>query len=184
MNEQEWRRKRDDRSLRYAGRVFEPDCWIALSADPDYVARYDGQVAVLTAANLLGRMSPAVVLDIPSLPVVEPLAQAGYALPDVLLDLLFQVDPFGKFCCRPLNKSDYVIHFGRTGAVNLVHGSGWNVYCGSEPSPLENDQTMNPIGPALAAILAVGEAFHTNLSTPPKRALFNGELYTIIRRSV
>ena len=173
MNEQEWREERNSRSLRYAGRVFNPDHWIILQADPGYVVRYDGQVAILTIANLLGRMSPAIALDIPSVPVVSPLSWVGSSLPEVVLDLLCRADPYGKFCHRKRRKSDYVIHLGKTGATSIVHGSGWNIYCGPGPSPLLDDQTVNPIGPALAAILATSEAFQTNLAAPPTKILFN-----------
>ena len=92
MNEQNWRKERDDRSLRYAGRVLNPEHWITLRADSGYAERYDGQVAILTAANLFGRMSPAVALDIPSLPVVAPLSWVGSTLPETVLDLLRRVD--------------------------------------------------------------------------------------------
>ena len=174
MNEQNWRKERDSRSLRYAGRVLNPEDWITLRADQCYAKRYDGQVAILTAANLLGRMSPAVALDIPSVPLVAPLSWVGSTLPEVLLDLLRRADPYGKFCRRSPRENDYVIHLGRTSPTDLVvHGSGWNFYCGPSPSPLADDQTVNPIGPALAAILAASEAFRTNLAAPPEKTLLN-----------
>ena len=174
MNEQNWRKERDSRSLRYAGRVLNPEVWIILRADEDYATRYDGQVAIMTAANLLGRMSPAVALDIPSVPLVAPLSWVGPILPEVLLNLLRKADPYGKFCRRSPRENDYVIHLGRTSPTGwVVHGSGWNFYCGPSPSPLEDDQTVNPIGPALAAILAASEAFRTNLAAPPEKTLLN-----------
>jgi hypothetical protein len=57
MNEQQWRAARDSRSMRDAGRVLDPERLVVLRANAPYAARYDGQVAVLTAANLLARMS-------------------------------------------------------------------------------------------------------------------------------
>ena len=175
MNERNWRKERDSRSMRYAGRVLNPEHWIALSANADYAARYDGQVAILTAANLLGRMSPAVALHIPPVPVIAPLpgSSEGSTLQEIVLDLLFRVDPYGKFCRRAPGENDYIIHLGRTGATNLAHGSGWNIYCGPEPSPLEDDETVNPIGPALSSILAISEAFRTNLNSPATETLLN-----------
>ena len=174
MNEQKWRKERDSRSLRYAGRVLDPEDWIILQADQDYATRYDGQVAIITAASLLGRMSPAVALDIPSVPLVAPLTWVGPLLPEAILNLLQEADPYGKFCRRSPRENDYVIHLGRTSPTGwVVHGSGWNCYCGPSPSPLEDDQTVNPIGPALATILAAGEAFRTNLVAPPEKILLN-----------
>ena len=173
MNEQNWRSQRNSRSLCYAGRVLDPNHWILLRASEEYAERYDGQVAILTAANLLGRMSPAVALDVPSVPLVDSLTYLGSTLPEVVLNLLSGIDPYGKFCCRSQMDNDYVIHLGRTGATNLVHGSGWNLYCGPSPSPLVDDDFANPIGPALAVILAISEAFRTNLTAPRENTLFN-----------
>lgn len=167
MNEAEWRVERDSRSLRYAGRVLDPDRWILLRADPAYAARYDGQVAILVAANLLGRMTPALALDVPSVPIVEPLPWAGADLRTFVREQLFAADPFGRFTCRDTRDGDYILHLGRAGGPSIVHGSGWNLYAGPAPSPLANDDTANPIGPGMAAILAGAEAFRGALSHQP-----------------
>ena len=166
MNEADWRAERDSRSLRYAGRVLDPDRWIALRADPAYASRYDGQVAILVAANLFGRMTPALALDIPVVPIVEPLPRSGTDLRSFLMDRLYAADPFGKFSCRNAADGDYLVHFGRTGSSSVVHGSGWNLYAGPAPSTLAIDDTANPIGPAMAAILSGAEAFRSSLSHP------------------
>jgi hypothetical protein len=166
MNEAEWRAERDSRTLRYAGRILDPNKWVLLRADPAYAERYDGQVAILTAANLLGRMTPALALEIPSVPIMEPLPWAGVDLRNFVLEQLLAADPFGKFSCRAAQDGDYVIHLGRSGAASIVHGSGWNLYAGPAPSPLADDKAANPIGPAMAAILAGAEAFRGSLSQP------------------
>ncbi|MDP3328963.1 ThiF family adenylyltransferase [Parvibaculum sp.] len=166
MNEAEWRAARNSRSLRYAGRVLDPDKRVHLRADPAYAARYDGQVAILVAANLFGRMTPALALDIPSVPVVAPLPWAGVDLREYVLKQLYAADPFGKFAQCNASDGDYIIHLGRAGASAVVHGSGWNLYAGPAPSPLADDETANPVGPAMAAILAGAEAFRSALSHP------------------
>ena len=167
MNEAAWRAERDSRSLRYAGRVLNPARWILLRADSDYAARYNGQVALLVAANLFGRMIPALALDIPAVPIVAPLPWAGADLRAFLLKQLFAADPFGKFESRTARDGDYILHLGRTGAPAIVHGSGWNLYAGPAPSPLAENETANPLGPAMAAILAGAEVFRGALSHPP-----------------
>lgn len=167
MNEAEWRAERDSRTLRYAGRVLDPDKSVLLRADPAYAARYDGQVAILVAANLFGRMTPALALDIPSVPIVERLPWAGADLSTFVREQLYAADPFGKFAHRAARDGDYIVHLGRAGAPATVHGSGWNLYAGPAPSPLADDETANPIGPAMAAILAGAEAFRGTLSHPP-----------------
>lgn len=167
MNEAAWRAERDSRSLRYAGRVLDPDRWVLLRADPDYAARYDGQVALLVAANLFGRMTPALALDIPAVPIVAPLPWAGADLRTFIEAQLLAADPFGRFESRAARDGDYILHLGRTGAPAIVHGSGWNLYAGPAPSPLDDDDSVNPIGPAMAAILAGAEAFRGALSHAP-----------------
>ncbi len=179
MNGEDWRRERDSRSLLYAGRVLDRNRWVSLCPDPRYVSRYDGQVALLTAANLLGRMTPSIALDIPdSIPIVDSLPNAGKNLRDVLLDQLHEADPSGSFCRRSYKPDDYIIRFGKTGGVNTVHGSGWKMYCGPSPSPLAETETVNPIGPAMASILAVSEAFRTNLTSPPGQYTFDALTWT------
>lgn len=166
MNETAWRAERDSRTLRYAGRVLDRHRSVLLRADPAYAARYDGQVAILVAANLFGRMTPALALDIPSAPIVAPLPWAGAPLREFVLEQLFAADPFGKFESRTARDGDYTVHLGRAGARAIVHESGWNLYAGPAPSPLAEEDTPNPIGPAMAAILVGAEAFRGALSHP------------------
>lgn len=178
MNEYEWRLERDSRSMRYAGRVLDPARWIVLSADRKYAAQYDGQVAILTAANLLGRMSPAIRLDVPEVPIVPQLPYAGTRLSEAILHSLYEADPHGKFITGQSVEGDYIVHLGRNGAQTITHGSGWNAYCGPSPSPLTNDQSFNPIGPSMAAIVAASEAFRTDLRGEPTQTLVNGLTWT------
>ena len=178
MNEHEWRAKRDSRSMRYAGRVLDPTRWIALCADREYAARYNGQVAILTAANLLGRMSPAICLDLPEVPIVPQLPGAGTCLPKTILRSLYEADPYGKFTTGQQFEADYVVRLGRDGSQAVAHGSGWNAYCGPSPSPITDEQSFNPIGPAMAAIIAASEAFRTNLRGVPTKTLVNGLTWT------
>lgn len=173
MTEQAWRAARDSRSLRYAGRVLDPERWILLRTDAAHAARYDGQVAVLTAANLLARMTPAVALDIPRVPIVAPLPWAGRDLQDYVMETMFKADPYGKFTCRAGRKDDYPIQLAPDGAPIVAHGSGWNIYVGPAPSPLPETLAPNPIGPAMAAIVAAAAAFKSDLGGVPDTVLLN-----------
>jgi hypothetical protein len=92
---------------------------------------------------------------------------AGADLRTFIEAQLFAADPFGKFESRAARDGDYILHLGRTGAPAIVHGSGWNLYAGPAPSPLAEDESINPIGPAMAAILASAEAFRGVLSHTP-----------------
>ncbi|MBI5103310.1 MAG: ThiF family adenylyltransferase [Nitrospirae bacterium] len=159
MNEQLWRDERDNRTLRYAGRRLDPNRWLLLSVEPSYAARYDGQVAVLTAANLLGRMTPALALDIPNVQIVSPLPWAGRNLREFIQQRLYEADPYGRFELRIRRAGDSILRFGSADHDIVVHGSGWNTYIGPGPSPLSPCTSANPIGPAMAAIIAAANLF-------------------------
>ena len=137
MNKEQWYVARDNRTTLYGVRPMNQDRRIVLCAEPEYAARYDGQVALITAANLLGRMSRQVALDVPDVSIVAPLPWAGRELRDFLLIHLHDSDPFGCFVLDQAQADDCVLNFGRTGEAMKVHGSGWNAYIGDDPSPLE-----------------------------------------------
>jgi len=72
-----WYRERNDRTLRYAGRVLQTGPPDSREGGRKVRQRYDGQVAALVATNLLARMTPALTLDIPDTEMVPPLPWAA-----------------------------------------------------------------------------------------------------------
>lgn len=166
MDEEHWRRERDDRSLRYAGRRLDANQWITLTADEDYDHRYDGQVALLTATNLLGRMTPSVALGFPDVPLHEGIPWSASTLHEAILRQIHAADPFAGFCARTPEERDFRVHFGRTGEGLVVHGLGWNTYLGPDPSPLPDAVDGNPIGAAFAAIVGASQLFVHDLVLP------------------
>ena len=173
MNEEQWRAERDDRTLRYAGRRLNPDRWIAITAPLPYVRRYDGQVALLTAANLLGRMSPSIALSFPDAPVHSALAWSNHSLHELILAQMGTADPHGRFRVRPAASSDHRMQFGADGRGPVIHGTGWNAYIGRGPSPLPDAGDGNPTGAALAAVLAVSQLFVHNFAPPAETIVAN-----------
>lgn len=173
MSDNDWYDARDSRSLRCAGRVLDPSRWILLRLDRDYASRFEGQVAILVAANLMARMSPSVAIDVPDVAVVEGLPAAGSGLRDAVLALMKSADPTGRFVARASSDGDYVIQLGARGAEVVVHGVGWDSYVGAAPSPLKRTDVRNPIGPAMATIVAIASAFASNLADPPASIAFN-----------
>jgi molybdopterin/thiamine biosynthesis adenylyltransferase len=159
MNEQHWRRERDDRTLRYAGRCLDPARWIAITASLSYIRRYDGQIALLTAANLLSRMSPSIVLAFPDAPVHPALPWPGHSLHELALMQMRSADPYAQFHTRALQHGDYRLHLGADGYDCAIHGMGWNAYVGPTPSPLPAADDGNPFGAAFAVLLAVSQLF-------------------------
>ena len=173
MDMRAWYRERNDRTLRYAGRVLPPDRPILLKLDNEYARRYDGQVAIITAANLLARMTPSVSIEGPDVEIVPPLPWAGRRLRQLLTEIMFGADPAGYFQLRSERPGDYVLSLGATG-MPTVHGSGWNAYIGRGPSPLSPSDDQNPVGPALAVIAAVALLFGRNLDVIDSPHLLSG----------
>jgi hypothetical protein len=159
MIDMSWRRERNDRSLRYAGRILPPGRAITIKLDRAFGARYDGQVTAVVMANLLARMTPSLVLDLPEIEVVPALPWAGARLGALLREAAFAADPEGRFELREARDGDYVLSLGRDGGKATVHGSGWNAFIGPGPSPVPDSTELNPLGPALAAVVAVGRLF-------------------------
>ena len=133
--------------------------WIALSVSSDYLSRFDGQVAVLVAANLLSRMTPSVALTFPNTPMHAGLPWAGQSIHDVALAQMRAADPHADFAVRDLATGDYQFHLGRSGPRNIIHGTGWNAFLGAGPSPLPEEGELNCIGSSLAVIVAASQLF-------------------------
>lgn len=153
MNDDQYYDSRDDRLLRYPeARRLDQMRWIAITATPDYLQTYAGQIALLTATNLLGRMSRRIVLNIPSIEMVAPLPWAGADLRAFALAQMRAADPRGDYLVRAANAGDHILHLGATGAPIVTHGIGWFAYHGPSPSPLPIDHSANPVGAALAVI--------------------------------
>jgi hypothetical protein len=168
-----WYRERNDRSLRYAGRVFPNDRPIVLSMGTDAATRYDGQVAAIVAANLLARMTPSLVFDVPDVEILPPLPWAGAKLRVQMTASAFAADPSGFFRSRKPKDGDYILSLGRQYSAATVHGSGWNAFVGAGASPLPDSNQTNPVGPALASILAVARLFALEMVPMDGPYLFN-----------
>lgn len=177
MNEHTWREKRNNRTLRYAGRTLDESRWICIKISPDYAESFDGQVAILVLVNLLGRMSPAIALEVPKASVHPALPSAFSDLGDTLISLLHSTDPWTKALCRPCQPGDFVIHLGSDGANTIIHGSGWNTYLGPAPSPITPSNDLNPFGAAFAAIIAARELFVQQKYEPFKTTYTLNSLY-------
>lgn len=165
MTSAPWYKLRNDRQLRYAGRVLAANRPITISVDPVYAATYAGQVCTLVGANLLARMTPALVLDIPDVMIVDPLPWLGAGLRQTVLSTIQNADPHASFEMRPARDNDYSLHLGRGPAENTVHGSGWYAFVGAGRSVVPDSSGGNPIGPSFAAIAAAARLFGLDLRT-------------------
>ena len=160
MSGSDFLNRRSTRTRQYGAKPLDPNWSIALRIDAGYAETYAGQAGFLTAANLIGRMTPNMALDVPaSARIRPPLPWAGQSLRDVLFAQLHAatpVDAGGRFSCRAPREGDCVLSFGATPFADavVVHGCGWNSYIGGSPSPLSPVNSANPCGAAFAAILA------------------------------
>jgi molybdopterin/thiamine biosynthesis adenylyltransferase len=159
-----WYNRRNDRQIRYAGRVLPHDRPVVISIDPDNAVTFDGQVTMIVAANLLSRMTPALVLDLPDARIVSALPWAGSELGDFILRVARGADPHAEFKTRKPKAGDYVLAVGPGTAPAAVHGSGWYAFVGPGHSPIMPAGVTNPFGPAFAAVAAVARLFALELA--------------------
>lgn len=164
MQPEDWYARRDDRQRRYANRVLPHDRAIVISIDPDHASSFDGQVSAIVAANLLSRMTPALVLDIPQTSIVSPLPWAGTELSGFILQCARDADPFAAFEVRKPRTGDYVLNLGRGPGPLIVHGSGWYAFTGPGSSPINPSGVPNPFGPSFASVAAIARLFALNLA--------------------
>ncbi len=174
MKDEDYYDVRDDRLFRYPdARRLDQSRWIAIRAAPDYLRSYAGQVALLTAANLLGRMARRVALDILPTDMVQPLPWAGEDIVGFALAQMQAADPRGEYLIRPAHDSDHIVFLGASGAPVVTHGAGWLAYTGPAPSPLPADDAANPIGAALAVIAMAAQLAAHGFDGPPAAVMLN-----------
>ena len=158
MNEQEFHRRWANRAERYAGSTtMSEDLSIHILVDPGYAATYAGQVAALTAASLFGRMSKCVAVDVPSIPIVDPLPWTGTRLDEQVMRTLHESHMFGRYEQRPARSDELRLVIGPDGDGLVIHGSGWGAFRGTAPSPLVPSNDPNPYGAAFAVIDAAAQ---------------------------
>ena len=173
MKKSDWYRLRDDRQMRYAGRVLAHDRPIVISLDPAYARTFSGQVAGIVAANLFARMTPNLAFHALNVEIVRPLPWAGRGLADFMLSIARAADPYAEFSIRAPSDDDYVLALGRGPSPACVHGSGWYAFMGSGTSPIPDVADPNPIGPAFAVIAAAGRLYGRGLGPLNGPHLFN-----------
>lgn len=168
-----FRRLRDDRSLRYAGRTIDPSRRLFVRLDEAYGSTYAGQVSVIVAANLLSRMTPSVTIEVPQLRVHDSLPWAGSELTKLVLDVMHRSDPFGSFEGGPARGKMVLSLGGREPARWYAQGSGWDCFFGSAPPSLPPTDVVNPFGSAMSVILAAAHLFARNLEPAESDFCFN-----------
>jgi hypothetical protein len=152
----------NSRSRLYGGgRVLSTDHCIALRVDPAYAARFETQVSLIVAANLLSRMTTNLAFDIPDVPLHKALPWQNKTLAQLIRYEVCLNRPDQHYQFRTPDKNDYVLNIGPKGGRVNVHSSGWFAFVGTSSSPLSPNIVLNPIGACLASIMAVTLLFDT-----------------------
>ena len=158
MNEEEFHRRWSDRSDRYPDAGSLPEgVSVHLHVDPGYAETYSGQVAAITAASLFSRMTRCVAVDVPTLPILDPLPWAGAKLDEFVIQTLRGAHRYGQYEQRAARDEDLRLVIGPGGDGLVIHGSGWGAYRGLAPSPLAQSDDPNPYGAAFAVIDAAAQ---------------------------
>ena len=132
MKEHEYDTLWSDRALRYPdAQPLPTDRSVHIEVDPEYARTYAGQVATITAASLLGRMTKFVSAQVPSVRIKVSLPWSGDTLDEIVMKTLKGSHPYGSYGERPAMMDDLRLHIGPRGNGLVVHGSGWGAYCGS-----------------------------------------------------
>ena len=139
--------------------MLDPNRRIALRLDPKYSNSYESQIGLIVAASLLSRMTPNLVIDTPSTPLHNSVPWQCEDLKAVLSERVCLDRPDQQYLFRRVKDDDYQLNIGPEGGPVNVHGSGWMGFVGPSPSPLPSRELINPIGPALASVVAVSRLF-------------------------
>ena len=155
MQEQQYDDRWRNRTARYPDSTPLPaGITVHITVDPAYAKTYAGQVAAVTAASILARMTKSVATQVPPEPVSDLLPWQGKTLNEVVSQTLADTHQYGQYVTRETEPGDLRVFIGPNGNGIVVHGIGWDAYSGTGSSPLDTQDDQNPFGAAFAAIMA------------------------------
>ncbi len=155
------------RTRSYTGGL-SPTSPAGVSCAPDLADSLEGQAAILTAVNLLGRSHPSILLRAPDVPLVQPSPFGGASLVEACHRIVTGIDPANRFEHVPFIPHDVP-------TMGLGAGCGpAAVYCGGRlwtavvsPSPVETvPDRSSLIGLGLAVTQASAVLFRLSLGMP------------------
>lgn len=156
MSVEEFVGRLNSRSEMYkGGRVIDAKHCIALRVHPRFATRFETQVSLIIAANLLSRMTSNIAFDISPTPIHKALPWQNRSLQQLVRQEACLNRPDQNYQFRPVQAEDYVLNIGPEGGPVNIHSSGWFASVGVSSSPLPQQESLNPIGAVLASIMAV-----------------------------
>ncbi len=175
LNATEFYVQSQDRIRRYLKGDFFESVSIALATSAETAQSYSGQVLTLVAANLLSRFCRHVILSLPDILLHPHLAQPpNQWLIERVQSEMYGANPYGHFEESKIipKQVDYILQLGKSDngrlSANLVaDGDGWVAYIArNDQSPFEKHVSLNPVGPAAAACMAIADIFKVFTGVP------------------
>jgi len=158
---------RDDRTLLYTGGL-KPTVPVGITSGAATSSTVPGQVAILTAVNILARSHPEVDLAIPDSPLLVRCPVGGSALVDACRNLAMAANPDVLVAIVDAVPAEIqTLGIGAdAGPANVYAGGArWTGRTGYEPVAI-TDEPSSILGAGLAVALAAGFLFRIALGWP------------------
>lgn len=157
-----------DRTLVYTGGV-RPSSVAGITSGPDTAATIAGQVAILTAVNIVSRVHPEVVISLPEVPLVVPSPAGGGTLAEACRRLALATNPVVLVSLRDGDLPAGVLSVGigadAGSATVYAGGSSWTGCTSRQPVAITTEPS-SLLGAGLAVTLATGFIFRVDLGRP------------------
>lgn len=161
---------RSARTLSYTGGL-EPQVPVAITIGPAAAATINGQIAVLTAANMLARVHPGLILVMPEVPLLVPCPAEGGSLPGACARLALAANPdldVARHATGPAGTIGIGIGADAPPASIYAGAQRWTARTSHAPLPLTDDPS-SLIGVGMAVAHACAWAFRRAVALPVPR---------------
>jgi hypothetical protein len=156
-----------NRTLIYTGGL-EPTVPAGVTAGAETVESAVGQIAVLTAVNMLARVHPGLVLAVPDAALLVPCPAGGATLVDACQRLAAAANPnVAVSACPRLPAGTLSIGIGGDSPAAAIHAGGarWTGTTGTSPQAMSPDPS-SLLGAGMAVTLACGWIFRVAVGLP------------------
>lgn len=175
LTEEEWYKKRDDRTKRVNGVSGFEGFTLGVLVNPQIESSYAIQVMTTISLNLLARWCRNIVIQMPETSSSFPGLACENLKEKLKLDLS-KIDPYGKFefadvKAKKFSKTLFIGIDRTTTTIDegiWIDGFGWLAGIGNEipEKNLNQNDSLNPTGPAFASCLGVAELFRQAAGLP------------------
>lgn len=162
------------RTLQYTNGL-QPRCGAAVTAGAKSAETRSGQIAILSATNMLARVHPALAICVPDVPLIVPAPFHGGNLPEACETLARAANPdIAAESCNttPANMLSVGIGSDSPAATIYAGAKRWTALTGRKPQAITRDSS-SLLGLAISVSLACSTIFRIaiHLPTKPTRAV-------------